>query len=89
MQIRSDERISSEELHLLPSQVPYRPQRQEVLETTIRNSSFESCKQFFVLRRGSVAVLRVWRLPSTGMKSEAEEQVAAPAESSNTQLAPG
>lgn len=31
--------------------------------------------------------MRLWRLPSTGMQSEAAEQVAAPAESSNTQLA--
>lgn len=34
-------------------------------------------------------VLRVWRFPSTGMKSEVAEQGAAPAESSKAQLALG
>lgn len=42
-----------------------------------RNAEFGDC------------VKRVWQLLSTEIASEAAEQVAAPAESSNTQLAPG
>jgi hypothetical protein len=45
--------------------------------------TFDSCVSYIVRiveTPGSVTALRVWRLPYTGIKSEAAEQVTAPAE---------